>query len=76
MKTIITLITILTLIGCSKEPVNETINESCECTKLYYTDEGIVSNSIQVISITCENVGEYPHDIQYEEGDNFTIHCN
>ena len=75
MKKLILILTILLLIGCSKEDVNEG-SQSCQCTKLNYNDIGIVIASNQITSSTCESVGEYPHDIQHSGGSNFTISCN
>ena len=76
MKTILRLsiITILLLnVSCSVEYI--TLEEPCQCTKLYFNTIGTVIGSDQVTSPTCESVGKYPNDIQHENGTYFTINC-
>ena len=72
---IIILILAIGLTGCEKENINDGL-EPCQCTKLYFSDIGIVIDSVQVTSNTCESVGEYPHDIQHAGGTNFVIMCD
>ena len=73
MKKIIFIILAIVLIGCQKESIGV---EPCECTRLQYTSWGLIIAASQVISETCESVGEYPHDIQMEGNTYFTIDCN
>ena len=74
MRKIIFIILAIVLIGCQKESLSDSV-EPCECTKLQYTSWGLVIASSQVISETCESVGEYPNDIQQEGNVYYTINC-
>ena len=73
MKKVFLLALTILIVACSDDD-NGSV-ESCECTKLYFSDVGIVIDSVPVTSDTCESVGEYPNDIQHEGGTNFIINC-